>query len=74
MNRTPEETLAIAIANYRNARTILEDQLATALDQRNKAIVNALNAGLRQTDIAKTVGVTREQIRKIAISYRENAS
>lgn len=37
------------------------------------AIIAALEAGVRQTDVAKDIGRTREHIRRLAIAHRDAA-
>jgi hypothetical protein len=78
MHRDPLETAAadlrVAITNYRNTRTFLENALDVALATRNLAIAKALNAGMKQIDVARVVGVGREQIRQISKAQREKAT
>lgn len=74
MNRDQAAQLAIAVTNYRNTIAIQEAETARALKMRNDAIVSALNAGMLQKDVAREVGVGREQIRLIAKRAREAAS
>lgn len=74
MNRDQAAQLAIAVTNYRNTIAIQEAETARALKMRNDAIVNALNAGMLQKDVAREVGVGREQIRLIAKRAREDAA
>lgn len=71
MNRDPSAQLAIAVTNYRNTLAIHDDEIARALRNRNEAIVAALDAGVPQKDVAREVGVGREQIRMIAKKIRE---
>lgn len=70
MSQEQAASLAIAVTNYRNTVAIHTDEITRALKARNAAIVTALDAGVPQKDVAATVGVGREQIRKIAIAHR----
>jgi hypothetical protein len=62
MERTPEETLKICVASHQK----IEATRLTAMRARNQAIRAAMRAGMKQVDVVRITGLTREQVRKIA--------
>lgn len=56
-NSSPEEELLEAVAEYKTAP-------ARALEARDEAIRKAADAGLKQIDIVRVTGYTRETIRR----------
>jgi hypothetical protein len=49
---------------------VLERRLATARKERHQAIALALAAGLRQSDCARALGVSRAQISRLVAEHR----
>lgn len=73
MRKPPSERLRIAVTNLRN----VEAAIIAARQERDAAIVEDLDAGVLQVDIATETRLKREQVRRITDAVRkqrENAS
>lgn len=73
MRKPPSERLRIAVTNLRN----VEAAIIAARQERDAAIVEDLDAGVLQVDIAAETRLKREQVRRITDAVRkqrENAS
>lgn len=62
MDKKPSGRLKQAVAKYRRA----EAAVTTTRDEMYAAILADLDEGVRQTDIVRATGLTRERIRQIA--------
>jgi hypothetical protein len=62
MPRQPGHRVRQAAAAQHRA----EEQLGRARDELHAAIVEALESGIRQADLARMTGLSREHIRRIA--------
>lgn len=61
MDKEPSTRLKQAVTKYRRA----EATLASTRDEMYAAILADLSDGVRQTDIVRATGLTRERIRQI---------
>lgn len=61
MDREPSSRLKQAVTKYRRA----EAAVTSTRDEMYAAILNDLAEGVRQTDIVRATGLTRERIRQI---------
>ena len=62
MDREPSSRLKQAVTKYRRA----EAAVTSTRDEMYAAILDDLDGGVRQTDIVRATGLTRERIRQIA--------
>lgn len=67
MDKEPSTRLTQAVTKYRNA----EAAVTTNRDEMYAAILADLADGVRQTDIVRATGLTRERIRQIARADKE---
>ncbi len=67
MNKEPSTQLKQAIAKYRRAK----DAVATTRDEMYDAVIADLANGVRQTDIVRATGLTRERIRQIVTADKK---
>lgn len=67
MDREPSTRLKQAVTKYRRA----EAAVTSTRDEMYAAILADLDEGVRQTDIVRATGLTRERIRQIVKAHKE---